>query len=119
MTQHEQFHILGATVIASWVNICRTCRSTRLRLDHAGSPRGPYRDAMARDSRQTVLGAVLVTLAVLGVGLVVSVLVGFVVGYLIDDLARGLGRSVAIGMSIAAVVGVAASLLVKRRDRSG
>lgn len=70
---------------------------------------------MNQDARQTMVGAVRITLTVLGVGLLVSVLVGLLVGWLTGDLARGLGRSVAIGMSITAVVGVAANLLYRRR----
>jgi hypothetical protein len=59
--------------------------------------------------------AVRLTLMVLGVGLLASVLVGLLVGWLIGDLGRGLGRSVAIGMSVTAVVGVAANLLSRHR----
>jgi hypothetical protein len=70
---------------------------------------------MGQDARQTMAGAVWITLTVLGVGLLASALVGLLVGWLIDDLGRGLGRSVAIGMSVTAVAGVAANLLSRRR----
>ncbi|HLL68948.1 MAG TPA: hypothetical protein VK453_25025 [Micromonosporaceae bacterium] len=69
---------------------------------------------MSQDPRRTA-GAVWVTLMVLGVGVLVSVLVGLLVGWLIDDMGRGLGLSVAIGMGITAVVGVAANLRSRRR----
>jgi hypothetical protein len=70
---------------------------------------------MGHDARQTAGSAVRLTLTVLGLGLLVSVVVGLLVGWIIGDLARGLGRSVAIGMSISAVLGVAATILSRRR----
>jgi hypothetical protein len=70
---------------------------------------------MSRDSGQTVAGAVRLTLVMLGVGLLASLVVGIVVGLLIDDFGRGVGRAVAVGMSITAVVGVALNLLWRSR----
>lgn len=66
---------------------------------------------MEQDARRTLAGAARITLTGLGVGLVV----GLLVGWLINDLGRGLGGSVAIGMSITAVVGVAANVLSRPR----
>jgi hypothetical protein len=70
---------------------------------------------MSKDMRQTAAGAVRLTLVVLGVGLLASLVVGVVAGLLIDDLGRGVGRAVAVGMSITAVVGVALNLLWRSR----
>ncbi|HEV2930212.1 MAG TPA: hypothetical protein VGW74_16090 [Propionibacteriaceae bacterium] len=70
---------------------------------------------MSRDSGQAAAGAVRLTLVVLGVGLLASLVAGIVVGLLIDDLGRGVGRAIAVGMSITAVVGVALNLLWRSR----
>jgi hypothetical protein len=70
---------------------------------------------MSKDMRQTAAGAVRLTLVVLGVGLLASLVVGVVAGLLIDDLGRGVGRAVAVGMSITAVVGVALNLWWRSR----
>ncbi len=51
------------------------------------------------------------TLTVLGIGLVASLAAGVVYGLVIEDLAGGVGRAVAIGMSVTAVIGVALGIL--------
>jgi hypothetical protein len=70
---------------------------------------------MSNDVGQQIARTARLTLVVLGVGTVLSLLVGLVVGLVIDDLARGIGRSVAVGLSITAVVGVALNLLWRGR----
>ncbi|HEX6684740.1 MAG TPA: hypothetical protein VF062_18190 [Candidatus Limnocylindrales bacterium] len=66
---------------------------------------------MAEDTKRALNSAVRLTLTVLGLGLLASVAVGLVYGLIIDDLAGGLGQTVAIGMTVAALIGVTLNLL--------
>jgi len=74
----------------------------------------PYRHPMDGDSKRSVSEAFRLTWIVLGIGLVVSAAVGLIIGLSNDDVAGGLGRSVATGMSITAVVCVAMIFLPRR-----
>lgn len=70
---------------------------------------------MAQDTGQTLAGTLRLTFTVLGVGLLVSLLAGLLIGWITGDVGYWIGRAVAIGMGITAVVGVAANLLTRRR----
>lgn len=70
---------------------------------------------MTNDARATAANAVRLTLVALGIGFLASLAAGLVLGLIIDDLAGGIGRAVAVGMSITAVVTVALNLLWRRR----
>ena len=74
----------------------------------------PYRQAMDEETKGSVGETSRLTWTVLGIGFVGSLVVGLIIGLLNDDVAGSLGRSVAIGMSITAVVCVA-TILVPRR----
>jgi hypothetical protein len=65
---------------------------------------------METDAKRIMNDAFRRTLVVLGVGLVASLAVGLLYGVVIDDVARGVGTVVALGMSLAAVAGVAVNL---------
>ena len=74
----------------------------------------PYRQAMDEETRRSVGEASRLTWTVLGIGFIGSLVVGLIIGLLNDDVAGSLGRSVAIGMSITAVVCVATILIPRR-----
>lgn len=75
----------------------------------------PYRRAMDEEAKRSVDEAFRLTWTVLGIGFIGSLVVGLIIGLLNDDVVGSLGRSVAIGMSITAVVCVA-TILIPRRD---
>jgi hypothetical protein len=66
---------------------------------------------MTEETRRTWSSAARLTLTVLGLGLLASLAAGLVYGLIIGDVARGLGQTVAIGMSVTAVIGVALNFL--------
>ncbi|MDG4823264.1 hypothetical protein O7635_15515 [Asanoa sp. WMMD1127] len=66
---------------------------------------------MTDDAKRTTANIARLTLAALGIGLLVSLAAGLVLGFVIDDLGRGIGWAVAVGMSVTAVVTVALNLL--------
>lgn len=74
----------------------------------------PYGRAMDEEAKRSVGEAFRLTWTVLGIGFIGSLVVGLIIGLLNDDVAGSLGRSVAIGMSITAVVCVATILIPRR-----
>lgn len=72
-----------------------------------------YMRSMTDDTERTLMSAVRLTLTVLGLGLLASLAAGVVVGLIIDDIGRGIGQTVAVGMAVTAVIGVALNILFR------
>ncbi|NHC14846.1 hypothetical protein [Motilibacter deserti] len=72
---------------------------------------------MSTPAQREVGAALRLTGVVIGVGAVVSVLLGLVLGALSEDFAGVFGGTVAVAMSVTAVVGVALVLIPGRRGR--
>ena len=70
---------------------------------------------MDEDVKHTLGETFRLTWTVIGIGFIASLGVGLIVGLLNDDVPGALGRSVAIGMGITAVICVAAILIPRRR----